>query len=65
MTQELNLPPDTFNFSFSINNIKPFNNSFHHLFINYMNQNDDNLLWNGFFINHGDYTKFYSHFNFM
>ena len=65
--EELKLPnqPYIFNFSFIINNIQPFNNSFYYFFINYMDQNDDNLLWNGFSINHSSYTKYYYHFNFM
>ena len=62
--EELILTPYTFNFTFSINNKQPFNDSFHYLFINSINQYDDNLLWLGFFINDGDYTKFYSYFNF-
>lgn len=59
--EELILTP----FTFSKNNIQPFNNSFHHLFINSINQYDDNLLWNGFFINNSVYyTKYYSNFYF-
>ena len=62
--EELKLQPYVFTFTFSKNNMNPFNNSFHHLFINSMNQYDDNLRWNGFFINVGTYKKYYSQFNF-
>lgn len=62
--EELILQPHVISFNFIKNNKQPFNNSFHNFFINSMNQYDDNLLWNGFFINHGYYTKYYSHFHF-
>jgi hypothetical protein len=64
--EELKLPPHVSHvFTFGKNNIQPFNGSFFLLFINSINQYDDNLLWNGFFINNSDYyTKYYSHFYF-